>query len=126
MTYADDLREVRDTLLSMATLFDETPHGSQLRYLAAKLPDPEDYNRIDEIWTALQAATPEGYDPTSDDMTVPFAIELTDKDKRIAELAAALREIQARADAFDSGDSDWKYVRKAITKATKALGEEGT
>lgn len=38
------------------------------------------------------------YDPNSDDMTVPFAIELAEKDREIARLQLANKQSMAQAD----------------------------
>lgn len=42
-----------------------------------------------DLHATVERYAPSGYDPASDDMTVPFAAKLAEQDVRIAEMKAA-------------------------------------
>lgn len=50
------------------------------------MSDPAVVERIEQ---AMERYAPAGYDPSTDDMTIPFAMELAEKDRTIAAHVAA-------------------------------------
>ena len=48
-----------------------------------------------ELEATMERHAPAGYDPASDDMTIPFAVKLAEQDEKIERLRAALQEIEA-------------------------------
>jgi hypothetical protein len=48
----------------------------------------------ERLEAAMEKYAPPGYDPASDDLTIPFAMELIEKDREIERLRAALSWIE--------------------------------
>jgi hypothetical protein len=46
----------------------------------------------ERLEAAMEKYAPSGYDPASDDLTIPFAMELIEKDREIERLRAALEK----------------------------------
>lgn len=53
-----------------------------------------DQQTTDRIERAMEKYAPSGYDPASDDLTIPFAMELVEKDRQIAALRMALGTVK--------------------------------
>ena len=67
--------------------------------------------RIEEV---MEKYAPSGYDPASDDMTIPFAIELVEKDAVIEQMAADYRVLGDKYLAHEAEiarltDAIWEY-----------------
>lgn len=54
--------------------------------------------RGQEIMAAIEKHAPSGYEPSTDDMTVPFAIKLAEQDAEIERLRAAIRDAHGLID----------------------------
>jgi len=91
------------------------------------MSDPETMRRLEQ---AREKYAPAGYDPASDDLTIPFAMELVEKDRQIAALREALNlfvvhstypvstEINRRGYSW----RDERALDYAFDEAIKALG----
>lgn len=74
------------------------------------------------ILDILEKYAPPSYDSVTDDMTVPFAIMLAEKDRRIERLRAALTSMMALFN--DEGEFEEQYrdqASAAMGQATAAL-----
>lgn len=72
----------------------------------------------------LETHTPHGCDPASDDMTVEFAIKLSEQDAEIAHLRAELAAMRATCDAWKGAcqkrDSELATMREAVDPFIRA------
>lgn len=79
------------------------------------------------IEAAMEKYAPTGYDPASDDCTIPFAMELVEKDAEIARLRAVLLNIQSEAEtgrAIDGAKLTMRCRFALTEQRTKDCGEE--
>jgi hypothetical protein len=90
---------------------------------------PETIQRLER---AMEKYAPAGYDPASDDLTIPFAMELVEKDRKIesdAKVIAALREDEAFLKLLFEIAADSRYsseligirVRNELTQRTAVI-----
>lgn len=86
------------------------------------MPDPILTARIEQV---MERYAPTGYDPASDDMTIPFAIKLAEQSERIANLEKAMRSARNQIDALtprsDTGSHRAKRLKAAIETIDCAL-----
>lgn len=47
----------------------------------------------------MERNAPKGYDPASDDMTIPFAMKLAEQDKKIAAMGDAINDLARMLEA---------------------------
>ena len=80
------------------------------------------------IEAAMEKYAPTGYDPASDDCTIPFAMELVEKDNEIGKLRTALQwavalisDARSNYIAGSQYDIEWDRQKASVISDATAL-----